>query len=140
MKKGIVRTLFDRARSNPVRTVCLITGASLVALAPEIGLAAQSVGDIARNVSGSLEGVGKLITGGSYVGGMGLGAASMLKFKAHKDNPQQTPLGTPIMMLAVAAGLLFLPSVFSTGGQTIFGGQQAATGVQGSTGGAGGFK
>ena len=55
--------------------------------------------------------VAKLITAGSYIAGMGFGVGSIVKFKAHKDNPTQIPVGTPIALLFVAAALLFMPSV-----------------------------
>jgi intracellular multiplication protein IcmD len=34
-----------------------------------------------------------------------------MKFKQHKDNPTQTPIGTPIALVFIAAALLFLPSI-----------------------------
>lgn len=87
----------------------------------------QSLGDVASNVTDSMTNVGKLITAASYVAGVGFALMGMLKFKAHKDNPSQTPLSQPIVLLAIAAGLVFLPSLISTTGQTVWKGGERAT-------------
>ena len=34
---------------------------------------------------------------------------AIFKFKQHKDNPTQVPVGTPVAMLAISAALVFLP-------------------------------
>jgi outer membrane autotransporter protein len=52
---------------------------------------------------------------------LGLDIGVVLKFKAHKDNPQQIPIGTPIALVFIAAGLLFLPVVLNLTGNTLFG-------------------
>ena len=94
--------------------------------------AASDIGTIAGNITGTFGAVAKFVTAMAYVVGMGFGVSAMLKFKAHKDNPQGTPLGTPMMLLFVAAGLIFLPTLFGVAGQSIFGGGTAAgvSGVQ----------
>lgn len=101
-----------------------------VALVPELAFAsassAQSIGDVALNASKSINGVQVMIQGACYMAGVALAGGSMFKFKAHKDNPQQTPLSTPIVMLAVAAGLLYLPSLMSSAGQSLWGGDQSS--------------
>ncbi|EKE01384.1 MAG: hypothetical protein ACD_21C00147G0003 [uncultured bacterium] len=83
--------------------------------------ASTDLGAVADNVIGVLDNVVKLLTAGSYMAGFGLTVASLFKFKQHKDNPQQVQLGTCITMLLVGVALIFLPSVLSTGGATIFG-------------------
>lgn len=81
----------------------------------------QTLGTIATTVIGSFEGLAKLITAGAFLAGIGFAMASIFKFKAHKDNPQQIPIGTPIALLFVAAALMFLPTVYGSIGTTIFG-------------------
>jgi intracellular multiplication protein IcmD len=66
--------------------------------------------------------------------GIGFVMASMLKFKAHKDNPTQIPIGTPIALLFVGSALIFLPHIFVIAGYTIFGGTGGAAGINGTTG------
>lgn len=88
----------------------------------------QDLGAVASNVTNTMNSVGKLITAGSYVAGVGFALMGMLKFKAHKDQPAQVPLSQPIVLLAIAAGLVFLPSLITTTGSTVFGsGKQNAT-------------
>jgi len=81
----------------------------------------NSLGDIAGTVTDSMSNVAKLITATSYVAGVGFAMMGMLKFKAHKDNPTQVPLSQPIVLLVIAAGLVFLPNLISTGGATVWG-------------------
>lgn len=81
-----------------------------------------SLGTIAANITGTMDDVSKLIVAGSYVAGVAFALMGMLKFKAHKDNPTQVPLSQPIVLLAIAAGLVFLPSLISSAGSTVWAG------------------
>jgi intracellular multiplication protein IcmD len=94
-------------------------------------LAQQNLGTIATTISTSFGALAQLITAISYVAGMGFGMASILKFKAHRDNPTQIPIGTPIALLFVAAALLFLPTLFGIAGSTIFGANKTTGGISG---------
>ncbi|HST19776.1 MAG TPA: hypothetical protein VLR90_01555 [Blastocatellia bacterium] len=44
------------------------------------------------------------------------------QLNALRDSPTQIPIGTPIALLFISAALLFIPSVFSSTGATLFGG------------------
>lgn len=103
-----------------------------------LALAADSnddnLGKVASTITGSFGQLAKLITAGAYMAGIGFCMASMLKFKAHKDNPTQIPIGTPIALLFIGAALIFLPNIFKIAGYTIFGGTSGAGGVSGTTG------
>lgn len=103
---------------------CLVTGQAFAG--------SQSLTDIATNIMSSFQDLGKLIIATAYVAGIGFGVASIFKFKQHKDNPTQIPLGTPIALLGIAIALLFLPMIFGTIGQTIFGSDKGAGGFEGS--------
>lgn len=94
----------------------------------------MTLGDMALTITKSFEGLAKLITAGAYMAGIGFVMASMLKFKAHKDNPTQIPIGTPIALLFVGSALIFLPHIFIIAGYTIFGGTNGAAGISGTTG------
>ncbi len=130
MKNAIATT-----NNSAPKTLLLLTGyfAALFALflISNIVFAQgqQTIGDVAGNVTKTMGNVGKLIVAASYVAGVGFALMGMLKFKAHKEQPQQVPLSQPIVLLAIAAGLIFLPSLLTTGGTTIFG----TSGVQGDT-------
>lgn len=80
-----------------------------------------TLGDVAGNVRDTMNNVAQLITAVSYVAGVGFGVMGMLKLKAHKDQPAQVPLSQPMVLLVIAAGLVFLPSLIKSGGATIWG-------------------
>ena len=94
----------------------------------------KTLGEMAQTITQSFDGLARLITAGAYMAGMGFIMASMLKFKAHKDNPTQIPIGTPIALLFVGSALMFLPHIFVIAGQTVFGDTSGAGGIYGTTG------
>lgn len=93
----------------------------LIAILFNVVGAADTVGGLATNIGKSVSSITTLMTQGAYLAGIGFAIVSILKFKQHKDNPTQIPLGTPISLLGVAAALIFLPSVIDTAGETVFG-------------------
>lgn len=103
---------------------CLVVGTASLA-------AVSGVGSVAATVTGNLANVAKLITAASYVAGMAFAVGAVVKFKAHKDNPTQIPIGTPVALLFVGAALIFIPTVFKVSGATLFGGSGAVAGVSG---------
>lgn len=111
--------------------IALITG-NYAAIAYADGV--KTLGDMALTITYSFYGLSKLITAGAYMAGMGFVMASMLKFKAHKDNPTQIPIGTPIALLFVGSALIFLPHIFVIAGETVFGDTSGAAGIYGTTG------
>lgn len=90
-----------------------------------------SIGKASEEIRSSLGDVASLITAAAYVGGIGFAMMGMLKLKAHKDNPTQVPLSQPITLLVIAAGLVFMPSLIKTAGQTIWGDNKGAAGTTG---------
>jgi len=93
--------------------------------------ATSGVGSVATTITGNLTAVAKLITAGAYVVGMAFAVGAIVKFKAHKDNPTQIPIGTPIALLFVGAALIFMPSVFKVSGATLFGASGTVSGASG---------
>jgi intracellular multiplication protein IcmD len=94
-------------------------------------LAISGIGSVAAQVTSNVSNIAKLITAASYVGGMAFAVGAIVKFKAHKDNPTQIPIGTPIALLFVGAALIFAPSVFKVGGATLFGASGTSGGPSG---------
>jgi intracellular multiplication protein IcmD len=90
--------------------------------------AADDIGAIAKNVTDTFTNLAKLITAASYLAGLGFAIGAIMKFKQHKDNPTQIPIGTPIALVFIAAALLFLPSILGVTGATIFGGEGGTVG------------
>ena len=81
----------------------------------------DTINNISDRVQGQFYWVGQLTIGISFVAGIGFLIASILKFKQFKDNPQQTPIGTPIVMVFISILLMFLPSLITPAQDTIFG-------------------
>ena len=79
----------------------------------------ENLGSMASTLTKTFGSVGKAVTALSYIAGLGFAIAAILQFKQHKENPSQTPIGKPVSQILIAAGLLFLPSMFAVG-NTIF--------------------
>jgi len=114
--------------SNPLFSLSAYFGTllALFLLSDFAFAGAQTLGGVAAQVTESMSNLAKLISAASYVAGVGFALMGMLKFKAHKDQPQQVPLSQPIVLLCISAGLIFLPSFIKTAGQTLFKGGQAS--------------
>ncbi len=91
----------------------------------------SNLGAIASDMTSSFGGLGKLFWAAAYIMGTGFALIAVLKFKAHKDNPQQTTLGVPVALLAIGVALIFMPSLLGSTGATIFGDSRTATGFNG---------
>jgi intracellular multiplication protein IcmD len=104
----------------------LLAVGSLVLFAFGAYANAMSAGDVASEIYSSFKQIARLITAGSYIAGLAFSIGAIMKFKQHKDNPTQVPIGTPIALLFIAAALLFLPSLLGVAGETVFGGGTVA--------------
>lgn len=93
---------------------------------------ADTLGTVANNLVGTFTSLTKLITAGSYLAGLGFAIGAVMKFKQHKDNPTQIPIGTPIALLFIAAALLFLPSILGVTGASLFSSGGTVSGPSGS--------
>ena len=105
---------------------CLTIGTAALA-------AISGIGSVAAQVTTNVGNIAKLITAASYVAGMAFAVGAIVKFKAHKDQPTQIPIGGPIVMLFIGAALIFAPTVFKVGGSTLFGASGTVAGVSGIT-------
>jgi intracellular multiplication protein IcmD len=119
---------------NAVATVALGVLYTPVVLAQGTGNfsgSGQTLGGMSSNVTGSLENVSNLGSAVAFVAGIFFAVIGLFKFKAYKENPQQTPLGQPIMMIVLAAALLALPTVIGSGMKTLWSDGASETTVQG---------
>lgn len=103
--------------------LCLLTGIAFGQV--------NSLGGMATNITGSFAAIGKLFIAAAYIAGFALTVAAIFKFKAHKDNPQQAPLGTAIALLVIGILLVFIPTIFGPAGSSIFGSGATAGGFTG---------
>ena len=115
--------------------LCFVSIASfaLLLLISQDASAGTDLGTMASSMYGTFARVGNAITGGSYIAGLAFSIGAIMKFKQHKDNPTQIPIGTPISLVFIAAALLFLPSILSIAGFTMFGVQGSTAGPTGIT-------
>lgn len=100
---------------------------------PGASYGAETLGTIATTVIKSFIGIARLITAGSYLAGAAFAMGAIMKFKQHKDNPTQNPVGTPIALVFIAAALMFLPTLYNAAGVTVFGGSAQSGSLSGVT-------
>jgi intracellular multiplication protein IcmD len=113
--------------------VSILSFSVLVLISQEAAAGATTLGSMASSITNTFGKVGLMITGGSYIAGLAFSIGAIMKFKQHKDNPTQIPIGTPIALVFIAAALLFLPSILSVTGTTMFGTKGTTAGPGGST-------
>ena len=106
---------------------------SLLIFSGEVNAISTTIGGMASSITKSFGQLAKLITAGSYVAGLAFSIGAIMKFKQHKDNPTQIPIGTPVALVFIAAALLFLPTILNIAGTTMFGGSGTIGGVSGTT-------
>ncbi|PJD96246.1 MAG: type IV secretion protein IcmD [Legionella sp.] len=116
-------------------TTGLIVASGLMVLSIEQAMAAggPTIGTMASSITSTFAQIGQMITGGSYIAGLAFSLSAIMKFKQHKDNPTQIPIGTPIALVFVGASLLFLPSILNVAGYTMFGTKGKTAGPAGIT-------
>jgi intracellular multiplication protein IcmD len=92
----------------------------LINLLATLVFADTGIGSVATNITANIEGFVFLLTSAAYIAGLGFFFGSVSKLKAYKDNPNQTPLGVPIVMIMIGASLFYLPSFINMVGYTLF--------------------
>ena len=129
-----MRKLFKCLQGSRVMMPSIVLALGVLSLFYFTSVDAQSIslGDVATNVTKTFGKLAKMITAVAYIAGLGFSVGAIMKFKQHKDNPTQIPIGTPVAMLFIAAALIFLPTIMSITGQTIFG-------TEGKVGGPSGY-
>lgn len=92
----------------------------------------DTLGGMATQVTGSFEAIGTLFIACAYIAGFAITVFAIFKFKAHRDNPTQVTLGTPIALLVIGVLLVFIPSLFGPAGKSIFGTDASTGGFTGT--------
>jgi intracellular multiplication protein IcmD len=120
--KSIIKTILNIA-------VMLIsmTATSVFAQGSGGGGGGGDITSMVQQVMQEATSIALLLNVAAYVAGVGFALAGILQFKAHKENPQQTPLSKPVVMIVVAACLLFLPTIMNLAGASLFGGGQQSS-------------
>ena len=108
------------SKSNLIQIGACAAVLSALFLVPELANATGTgLQGMAEKATGSIGALAKLFMAVSYLAGIGFVLAGMLGFKAHKENAQQYPLSKAIVLVAVGAGLVFLPSIITIGGDSL---------------------
>jgi intracellular multiplication protein IcmD len=121
-------------RKNRSKRYLVVISLLLASVLLNIGVAfadTQNLSSVATTITASFSDLAKLITAIAYIAGLGFAVGAIFKFKSHKDNPTQIPIGAPITLLFVGAALIFMPNVFGVAGKTVFG---TTTNAGGATG------
>jgi hypothetical protein len=70
-----------------------------------------SLGEMADWAMGPVNGLGKIFGYICLIGGIGMILGAFLQYQAHRENPSQIRLSTPVFLLVVGLILLILPFV-----------------------------
>src|SRR5690242_18133905 len=107
-----MRSLFKRS----LVVLLLLSGvflSNMAFAAPDAGggktVEGKGIGLIAQKTSEEFAKFGKFLTALAYLSGFSFMVFGIFKFKQHKDNPTQIPLGTPVSMLVIGTVLVFIP-------------------------------
>lgn len=127
--------MFNKKLSNTLKGVasCGTLFGVLMLLGQDAMAATQTLSDIVDNVQTNIITLGPLLTIISYIAGVAFAIAGIIKFKTHKDNPQQATLSQAVVYIGVGAALLFLPTIMESAGSTVFGDSKTSAG-KGDTG------
>ena len=87
---------------------------------------------ITGTIRNSVSDIPQLLSVLSYLVGLGLAIAGVLKLKAHVDNPGNAPLKDGVIRLGAAGGLLALPSVVDAAIGTVTSGGTTGGAVMGT--------
>lgn len=104
----------------PLLRYCKQINVSLFLLSVEVVALAgsqQDLGTISRGILGPVQQISHLIQIICAICGVVFIAGSLMKYKAHRNNPQAVPLSTPLMLLLFGLGLLalaFIPQLILT--------------------------
>lgn len=77
-----------------------------------------TVGDASRWLMGPVNGLGKVFGYMCLIGGIGMILGAFLQYRAHRENPSQVRLSTPVFLLIVGIILIILPYVGLLSGYT----------------------
>ena len=72
---------------------------------------AITIGGVGENLAGVASGVYILIYKICYIVGTAMLVGSLLRFKEHRDNPQQVPLNQPFTLLLMGFAIVAIPIV-----------------------------
>lgn len=105
--------------SSPATIVSAAAGAALTGGG---NVPVQAFAHVLNNIILSVEGTPGLVTGISYLLGLLMGTAGLLKIKEHVEEPNRAPLKDGVVRLVVGGMLFSVPTIYSAMLTTIAGG------------------
>jgi intracellular multiplication protein IcmD len=106
----------------------------ILSLMPAIIAAEHStISAVVTSITVQVNAIANLLSIVAYIAGVCLFLSGILQFKTHKENPQQVPLSKPIVIIMVASALLFLPTVLTIAGNSLFGHNATSAATVGGT-------
>lgn len=113
-------------KKNMIMFMTLMVGALLFLVAPDVS--AQGLNNVTGTLKSQFGGLAEVLSGISYIAGIGFGIKAALKFKEYSEDSQRNKLSVPIGLAAVAGILMALPTLLTTSTESVLG-----TGYQGTT-------
>lgn len=108
-----LRTLFKNKFNKKFFLILFFFSAMTLVSAESSGTSASTIGDIASNMMNESPPLFKLVTVAGYITGISFMISGLVKFKAHKETPQQVPLLAPIIFVFIGASLFYFHSTIS---------------------------
>jgi len=96
-------------------------GYSSMVLAADGGSVTTGIGGLAKGWGDTAGALGTTVGQGVFLLGIVTALGAALKFKAHGEDPRQTPLKICLIYAAAAAAMVGLPSLLGVGVGTLFG-------------------
>jgi hypothetical protein len=116
--------------ASPARlTVTALSIAAVWLFAPEIAHAAVAFGEIGQNVAENAKGVAKGITMGGFATGAGMGVWGGIEMYKAAHGQGQATHAKGITKILIGGGLLAIGEFLGSGSATLFGSDQAASGL-----------
>ncbi len=129
-----------KAKKFSVVVHALMFSAMPLILAADDAKQSGGLKGIADTIAENMKALAGLVGQVAFLAGMLFFVSAIFKFKQHKDNPTQVPVGTPLSMLAISAALMFMGNFIQPLGQTLFGDEtKAESAGKGATGLTAGF-
>jgi intracellular multiplication protein IcmD len=120
----IVKIIEEISMRSLTRLVTVFLSLTLMLLSQ--ACFAVSLGDIANNLLTPTSGITQLMYGVSYVAGAGMIIMALTQYKAHRDNPSQVRLGTPVAFFIFGVVFLMIPIVSQHSVSSIYVSQKTA--------------
>jgi hypothetical protein len=123
--EGVMKMISKLITKGYVRLMAasaLLTAMASAAAHAQVAGTTGGFGTVADTVNGQLNSVGKLLLGGSFLGGIGFVGHGLVKLKTANDSQgRDAKYADGIWRLAVGGGLVALPTMASMGKTSLFG-------------------